>query len=173
MRRGGGKQKGAAFERKICWALSRFIDPKGKDTLFWRSAMSGGRATVQARKGIKNTTQLGDITCIDPRGRWITDNYVVECKFYKSLDIETGLLNGRGNLFKFWKHHCKLARKARKKPILIAKQNQTQTLVLMDGPGMIVYKTFRGQPKLLVQSTLMDAKIYRFKDLFETSDAST
>lgn len=133
---GKGKRKGSGYERKVCWALSRFIDPDGEDTIFWRSAMSGGRATVQGRKGIKNTNQAGDITCIDEKGQGFTDTFVIECKFYKDLDLASCLLFGTGKLAKFWKKHRKLAKKHGREPIMIAKQNRLPAFVIVSERAM-------------------------------------
>src|SRR5690242_5955748 len=98
MKHGGGKQKGSSFERKVCKVLSRFVDPDGTDTHFWRSAMSGGRSTIQRKKGIRNDKQVGDITCVSNKGAWLTDLFLIECKFYKDLNLASGLLFGKGKL---------------------------------------------------------------------------
>ena len=63
-RPGYGKQKGSGFERTICHELSMWISHGKHDDLFWRSSMSGGRATVMFKKGGQNRTQNGDITAI-------------------------------------------------------------------------------------------------------------
>lgn len=144
MRKGGGKAKGASFERKVCEDLSRFVEPDGEDTLYWRSAMSGGRGTVQAKKGIKNKTQLGDITCVHSKGEWLTNLFVIECKFYAKLEIESSLLNKKGKLYKFWKQIRKIARKNDRHPILIAKQNRTPILMIFDKKGHHAWETFKG-----------------------------
>lgn len=167
MKRGGGKQKGASFERAVCWDLSRFIDPNGDDTLFWRAAMSGGRATVQHRRGIKNQTQAGDISCVHPAGHFLTENFVLECKFYRDLDIEASLLTNRGKLAAFWKVLQALASKHERHPLLIAKQNRTDTLVLFDRPGYSVFKTYKGTPKLLIESHLMGALVCMYNDVLK------
>ena len=142
MRDGGGKQKGSQFERLICWKLSRFIDPQGEDTLFWRSAMSGGRSTRQAKKGIKNQSQAGDITCIHPDGNWLTQYFVIECKFYADLNLSSSILFGKGKLAGFWRDLNLVAGKANKYPLLIAKQNRIEPLVIMDDNGLRTFKTF-------------------------------
>ena len=76
------KQKGAEFERKICKQLSRWIDSNRED-LFWRSAMSGGRATLKSNKG-EVSGQAGDITSIDKIGQWFktmtTNDYIRSVK---------------------------------------------------------------------------------------------
>ncbi len=143
MRKGGGKQKGASFERDVCKQLSNFILPGSKDTLFWRSSLSGGRATVQNRKGGANQTQLGDLTCVHEAGQWLTAHFVIECKFYADLDIEAGLLTGRGKLAGFWRELCKLSRRHRRHPMLIAKQNRSGTLLILDEAGSSRFSTFR------------------------------
>lgn len=143
MRKGGGKQKGASFEREVCHDLSRFIDPDGDDTLFWRSAMSGGRATLHHRKGINNETQLGDITCVHERGRWLTEYFVIECKHHANLNLASSLLFGRGKLVKFWREVCEVAASKERRPLLIAKQNRTETLVVTTEAGLQTIQTFR------------------------------
>ena len=75
-----GKQKGSEFERYICKTLSGWASYGKRDDLYWRSAMSGGRATVQFKKNIKNTSQVADISCIDSAGEFLTDLCCIECK---------------------------------------------------------------------------------------------
>jgi hypothetical protein len=143
MRRGGSKQKGSGFERKICVALSQWLTKGKRRDLFWRSAMSGGRATLAHAKGIKLSTQGGDVSAIDPLGAVLTDRFCIEIKFYKDLDIAAFLL-GRGNLARFWKQARVDARKYGKQPLLIAKQNLFPTLVLAR-TGTIPEKLVRWQ----------------------------
>jgi hypothetical protein len=130
MKPGGGKQKGAAFERQICQALSLWLSRDKRKDLFWRSAMSGGRATVAYKKGVKLSTQGGDISAIDPLGAVLTDAFCIEVKFYKDLDIQAFLL-GRGKLTAFWKQVTRDASRYGKEPMLIARQNLYPTLVLV------------------------------------------
>ncbi|MBM3120244.1 MAG: hypothetical protein FJ006_12010, partial [Chloroflexi bacterium] len=58
--------KGASFERDISRQLSLWWTHGERDDVFWRSSMSGGRATVRAKKGQKTAYQNGDITATDP-----------------------------------------------------------------------------------------------------------
>ena len=170
---GMGKRKGAAFERRICVALSRFIDPDGNDTIFWRSAMSGGRATIQNRKGIANKTQLGDITCVHKAGLWITDNFFIECKFYGDLDLESSILIGRGKLAKFWRKAVKEAKNCKRHPLLIAKQNRTPTLVLTTQEGLKCFNTFTHTDDIVPRVcfwrsvTSQPVQIMFFEDMFK------
>src|ERR1700686_1673675 len=115
MRSGGGKGKGSSFERKVCKALSLWVSAGKHVDLFWRSAMSGGRATVAHRRQIvqseaAGTTwpsappvrQAGDITAVAPEGHKLTDLFLVECKHYRDLDFDLFIFK-KGRLYQFWK----------------------------------------------------------------------
>lgn len=161
------KAKGASFEREVCWALSRFVDPAGTDTLYWRSAMSGGRATVQARRGVRNDTQLGDVTCVHPKGAWLTDAFVIECKFYADLDLEGSLLFGRGKLATFWREVSKVAAERKREPLLIARQNRTETLVVSTYVGYDTLSVHNN--RYLINSRALGevpAKVCLFREVF-------
>lgn len=121
----GSKQKGASFERDICRALSLWITKGDKSDLFWRSAMSGGRATLY-----DDVRQGGDIAPVAREGIPFMDHYYVECKFYKDLDFAAFLLEDKGVLSKFWKTAKIEARRLRRQPLLIAKQNMRAAVCL-------------------------------------------
>lgn len=136
MRPGGGHAKGAAFEREICESLSRWIVPEGHDSLFWRTAMSGGRHTIRRKQGKKDASQAADICAIDPRGNVLTDQFAIEAKFYAKLDIEAFLLKRAGKLHGFWEEIARLAKDAKKHPLLIAKQNRLDPLLISTPVGI-------------------------------------
>lgn len=118
MRKGGGKGKGASFERRICKALSLWVSGGKNEDLFWRSAMSGGRATLQYRKGNINR-QAGDICAVAPEGHAFTNVWFVECKHIKAMNLSAFLLSNQGPLAKFWRVACREARKHKRRPMLI------------------------------------------------------
>jgi len=122
MRRGGGKQKGASFEREVCRELSLWISHGKQEDVFWRSAMSGGRSTVAALKGKRLAAQSGDISCIHPTGAAFASRFFIECKSYANLNF-LGLLTGKGHLIEFWGEALVQATAYSKLPLLIAKQN--------------------------------------------------
>ncbi len=134
MRRGGGKAKGASFERHIAKVLSLWItNGKHEDTL-WRSAMSGGRATVQNRKGKKITVrQAGDICSVAPEGHALTDEFYLELKHVKKLALDQFIIKGTGPLANFWKIAKREAKKHKKQPVIIARQNGWPDLVIAYG----------------------------------------
>jgi hypothetical protein len=124
------KQKGAAYERQICVKLSRWVSGGKKDDLFWRSAMSGGRATVSAKRGNYLNNQAGDICAVGPEGHALTSEFYIECKFYKDLDLESFFIHSKGKLASFWYETLKQATLHGKHPMLIAKQNRSPDLLL-------------------------------------------
>lgn len=125
-----GKQKGGQFERDVCRKLSLWVSGGKQSDLFWRSAMSGGRATVGRHKG-QSIRQAGDITAVAPEGHVLTDRFYIECKFYKNLDILSFIFHGKGKLSQFWKDTIREAdRHDELEPMLIAKQNNFPTLII-------------------------------------------
>tara|TARA_Y100000310_G_scaffold345655_1_gene467792 strand:+ start:11330 stop:11836 length:507 start_codon:yes stop_codon:yes gene_type:complete len=162
MKKGGGKQKGSEFERWVCKKLSLAMSNGKRDDLYWRSAMSGGRASVKFKKGGKNLTQVGDITCIDKLGSLLTDKYVIECKRYKSVKWNA-LIYGvpqKGSIIEFWKQVRKDAKKAKKHPMLIVKENGRETMVCCLSP----------HSQLI---SLISSNEFCFFDVFKFSDFLT
>lgn len=135
MRPGGGKSKGASFEREVCVSLSRWISRDVQDDVFWRSAMSGGRATVAHKKSKKLlSSQVGDISCVHPNGASFISAFAVECKFYASLNYE-GLLTGKGKILQFWTEIKSQAKTHKKLPFMVARQNRMQAVVCLSIAG--------------------------------------
>jgi hypothetical protein len=135
MKKGGGKQKGASFERDVCVKLSRWVSDGAADDIFWRSSMSGGRSTIAHAKGKRLAAQAGDISCIHPLGHLFMSKFVVECKFYKDLKYH-GLLTGTGHLVEFWQTVKAEAKRYNKMPLMIAKQNQLPTVACLTLRGL-------------------------------------
>lgn len=130
------KQKGAAFEREICTRLSEWITRGAKADCFWRSAMSGGRATFGARtKGEHHSRQAGDICSVSPEGHVLTDQFYIELKHVKDLQIDR-LLERTGALYRFWDIARIEAARYDKRPMLIAKQNNMPILLLLEEHGI-------------------------------------
>src|SRR4051794_4734956 len=101
MKKGGGKGKGSSYERYVCKVLSLWITNGEREDVFWRSAMSGGRATVQHRRGV-SVRQSGDICAVAPEGHVLTDTLYIECKHVKKLGLDSFLIKGTGPLANFW-----------------------------------------------------------------------
>lgn len=131
-RRGGGsKAKGAEFERNVCKSLSAWVTHGEREDCFWRSAMSGGRATVGKKKGKDLQYQAGDICAVHPRGHVFTDYWYVECKFIKDLKLGRFVASNIGPTAAFWKTAKREARSYGRVPMLIARANTYPTLVVI------------------------------------------
>ena len=131
---GYGKQKGGEYERTICKKLSLWVSNNERDDIFWRSAMSGGRATVQRKKGINNKTQEGDITAIDSLGQNLTNLFIIECKYYQNLKLENLIYkNSVSGIIGMWNTLINICKINKKHPMLIAKQNFKPDLILING----------------------------------------
>lgn len=126
---GAGKRKGAAFEREVCTKLSLWVTAGKRKDCFWRSAMSGGRATVHAKKGGNMHSQIGDISAVAPEGHAFLKRFMIECKFIRDLNLQAAAVSGAGPLYDFWIKLALDAVRAGKSPLLIAKQNRLPTLV--------------------------------------------
>lgn len=126
MRPGGGKAKGAQFEREVCVALSEWVTHGQREDCFWRSAMSGGRATI--KKG--SVRQAGDVCAVSWEGRAFCEYFYTECKRVHDLSIPGFILNGTGPLANFWKIARKEARDHKLSPLLIACENRMSPIVL-------------------------------------------
>lgn len=129
MRAGGGGKKGSSFERKICKALSRWVSAGRHEDLFWRTAMSGGRATVARKRG-GNVRQSGDICAVERAGHPFTNQWYIECKAYANVDFGQWVTKDVGRLAKWWKLCRKEAHHYKKDPMLIIKQNGWPWLVI-------------------------------------------
>lgn len=138
MKPGSGKAKGAEFERAVCEKLSLWISHGERDDLFWRSAMSGGRATLKSKKGAQNITQVGDITALSDKSFIFSSYFSVECKFYADLNIQQGLFKGTGNIANFWRHHSQACAKIDRIPLMVVKQNRLPAVCISDYEGSVI-----------------------------------
>lgn len=130
MKAGSGKAKGASYERSICKKLSLWVTEGRIEDGLWRSAMSGGRATVALKRGVK-IQQVGDICAVRPELHDFTAKYFIECKHVRSLDIESFLLKGKGALAKFWRTAVREAERHGRIAMIVARQNNTPDIVVM------------------------------------------
>lgn len=137
MKAGGGKQKGTDFERQMCTKLSLWVSHGNNKDLFWRSAMSGGRATIALRSGRK-IKPAGDICAVHEDGHIFTDYYLVDCKHYKDLNIDRFII-GSGMLFNFWTKLRQQAKDHGRKPMLVARQNNFPILMLLEMEWVVAF----------------------------------
>lgn len=127
-KRGGGSAKGASFERWVCKTLSLWESKGESEDYFWRTSMSGGRATLGRKKGEVKAHLEGDIGSVSGK-RFLTDNFVIECKHYRDLKLGR-LISGpihQSLLYKFWEKLNEITpRTTRLHPLLIARDKNCQ-----------------------------------------------
>jgi len=137
VRSGGGKAKGSTFEREVCKRLSLWVSSGEREDVFWRSAMSGGRSTVAMKnRGVLQHAGAGDVSAIAALGERLLDYAIVECKAYANLDVLSGILKDTGKLRKFWEVLLTQAVKYDREPLMIARQNQFPTFMMMRPPAL-------------------------------------
>lgn len=83
---GYGASKGAAYERTLAVMLSLWLTDNQREDVLWRTAMSGGRATVARRKGRSAEAQAGDLQPTDKVADWFCSTFLIEAKRYKSFE---------------------------------------------------------------------------------------
>jgi hypothetical protein len=136
-----GKNKGSAFERKFCKKLSLWWtqnDPNGpRDSVFWRTSNSGGRATVRSQDGKTTKNQYGDICAIDPVGQPLLDLVVFELKKGYSKHTIADLLdkpdNGGDQEYEKWIKQAEQSREQAGVPywIIVHQRDRREPVVLV------------------------------------------
>ncbi len=135
------KAKGSAFERLVCKELSLMVTNGKRKDVFWRSAMSGGRATVRNRNGTKiEVRQAGDICAVAPEGIYLVEQFYFECKHHRNLAIGRFVIENKGPLSRFWAKAQQEAKKHNRSPVVIAKQNNLPAFVIWQDKRIVSFK---------------------------------
>lgn len=87
------KNKGSKFERDCAKLVSLWVSFGDRDDIYWRTASSGGMATMRAKYGKRADLQVGDLRPETPEASIITDKLILECKCLKTFDLEKYLFN--------------------------------------------------------------------------------
>lgn len=133
-----GHQKGSQFERDTCVRLSLWASGMTREDVFWRSAMSGGRATfVGRKKGLSKFASCAcDISAVHELGAHFLKIFVVECKFWKNLCLEGLIYDRDTELLQEWRKTLNTAHELKRFPMLIAKQDRKKELILLTSEGL-------------------------------------
>lgn len=155
--------KGSQFEREICVRLSEWVTNGEKKDVFWRTAMSGGRATVFKKRGAI-FRQSGDICAVAHEGHALTDEYFFETKFYADLNFPAFFIKAKGPLGEFWTRARDEAKSYGLKPVLIVKQNRMPILWIVKKTHMP--KRWLANTRIFqVDVVHLGCTIYRFHDI--------
>lgn len=127
------KTKGANFERKVCQILSLWASDYKREDVFWRSAMSGGRASLKSRKkrGKEFVAQAGDISAIHPIGAPLLELFIIEAKCWADLQLHRWfwLYYGSDATYELWGKTYEMADDTDRQPCVIAKQDRKDELL--------------------------------------------
>jgi hypothetical protein len=176
MKAGAGKIKGIIWERKICAQLSLWVTNGKQNDVFWRSAVSGGRATVRLQKGIRSKHISGDICAVHEAGNLLMKYLFIEAKSYRILNLDR-LIKGTGNLSNFWTIAKQQAKDNFKYPFLIAKQNMLEPLVcinwktvkMLDISDMLLMSVYKSDLHILLWSDFLDLEAREVLNHFRSS----
>lgn len=160
------KAKGSAFERSVCVKLSEWISNGKSKDLFWRSAMSGGRASRGLQRGDTLRRQAGDISAVAPEGHVLTDKFYIELKHLKNLALTAFVISNSGMLQREWVKTIKQAHRYGRIPMMIVKQNHYATLMLVAGS---MYRP-RASPlvsRRIPLATIRGINVYLFDELLQ------
>ncbi len=128
MKKGGGKRKGSSFERFIAKDLSLWITKGSNEGIFWRTHSSGSLGTVGKRR-----LEYGDIMAIDDLGKPLTDNYNIECRHGKCLDLRHLIHPVKGSsIIQLINEGRTNAEATKRKPLWIIKEQGRDILVMMN-----------------------------------------
>lgn len=158
------KAKGSAFERFVAKTLSLWISNNKHDDLLWRSATSGGRATVAVQKGKRVKTGMGDLVAVERhrQANILINDFVIECKNVKNLRWDAlvyGTPESGQTIIPFWRKLLKECSVHNKKPMLIAKQNNAE-------PVVCIQKKMKSLSPLMVSYRMSDPIfVYDLQDL--------
>jgi len=131
--------KGSGFEREIAKELGLWWTDGERDDIFWRTAMSGGRATVRRKKRVKTENSAGDLCYLDPIGKPLIDLLLIEIK--RGYSNEVSVLNFLDKaerskdpvLFRWWlKAEQERADAKRKWTVIIFKRDRHEKCIMLE-----------------------------------------
>lgn len=161
MKKGGGSRKGGSYERYVCTLLSLWVSGGKRQDIFWRSAMSGGRANLKTRRKQAGefSAQAGDIVATHPDGHLFLEKFCVDSKHYKDFQIDRSAFGRRGIFMKHWAKLVEESRRFKKMPMLIGRQNRRGEFVAVteDGAHWLYSKTGRPPQTMMVIPYLFES----------------
>ena len=128
-----GKGKGSSFERRVCVLLSEWWTGGERSDVFWRTSMSGGRATVRKRKGKSTHGQYGDICAIDPIGQPFLDCFAIEVKRGYPTATVHDLLDTKKPIYQKWIEQAEASREASGAEwwMIVHQRDRRETIITM------------------------------------------
>jgi hypothetical protein len=130
--------KGGVFEREFCRTLSLWWSGGADDSLFWRTASSGGRAKRRGRLGKRTASHHGDICATNGEGQSFIDLFTVELKRGYSRATIIDLLDkpdrAAAQTYELWLDQAKESASQAGTPywLIVHKRDKRSPLVLVE-----------------------------------------
>ena len=133
MRKGGGKDKGADYERECARELSKWFTYGNNTEGFWRSGGSGSMGTRRAAKGEADIgPHVGDIVSVAEDTAAFTGQFCVECKRVKTFGWKNVMhLRWSSWLEEFWDQALRQAIQPHRYPFLMAREDRGEEIIGM------------------------------------------
>lgn len=138
MRKGGGKDKGAGYERECARVLSIWVSEGKSKDLFWRSAASGAMATMRAKQGKDVGPHAGDLIPVGQEGSGFMDAFCVECKRVKSMNWvdliynRLDVIDSMPPIDQFWNQAVSQGGDSNRRPFLMFREDRKPDLIGID-----------------------------------------
>lgn len=132
MKAGGGKAKGGGWENEVGEKISLWLSHGQHKKLFCRTVGSGAQFTTHAKKLI-TAGQAGDLMSQDQLSVDFCSKFVVECKFWKNLELIKFFeqIGGKETLYEAMVKVKSEGESVGKQWWLVAKQNNRKPLLFM------------------------------------------
>ena len=181
MKPGGSKEKGANYERTVARRLSMWLTESARNDLFWRSAMSGGRATLAMKAHRRGAVtgvadaHAGDLSATHEIGLLFLKFFTVECKHWKSyrwhaaIDLYEG--NRKQNFRAAWVSAMEGLACGRQPLLMLKERSSEKVVTTREGIALLRlgvprWSDFKWSACLRVPG-LSDAYIFRMLDFLE------
>ena len=142
--------KGGASENETCRELSLWWSNGKTSALFRRTQMSGGKATVRARKKKKTPYEYGDITFSEPEAKPLIDFLLIENKSGYKDDINVldfiDSPKKHPQLLKWW-WKCEKERKEAKRQfsVIIFRRTRKSKCIMIEMQMMVELEELCGE----------------------------
>lgn len=159
-------RRGSDLERYTARTLSLWLSEGKEDGWFWRSAMSGGRATLFGQVA---ATQAGDLSGLSAEAHRFLDKFVVECKRRRTLNLDRAVVGKSSQLEKLFGEAQHEAEKYGRQTWFVAKQDRLPTMLCLSHDVTIKIDHIIGFPiHSCLFSSSYDFAVFNYEDFLET-----
>ena len=150
----------------MCVSLSIWASGGAQEDYYWRSAMSGGRATLQSRKGrtAQAVHHAGDMVCTNAEGAFLLDLFQIEFKSYADFFFER-LAHGKdGRMEALWSPLIRQSAVFNKLPLLIGKQDGQTDHVMVTKASLDLLHRCTAEPlPVTAHFPLWDCYVFKYR----------